>query len=1148
MDYSELKRLLQKNAIEPVEGQEYISVNNREGPATYYNAALFNELVSKYVTHKLNEESYLTDTDNILQVRNALNVIYLDADWKWLPNIPFDEYRDRTDDVYEKYIEAWHVSLGNASIKIAYELTYYPHETFEAKAKCAKGGFHHFIFLTRNVPNDERMSLYNTTKSNCKSQFYELLPKFVKQEQNADVYDSTFDIAPIKSMQCLLPFAQKERTSRQYILTDFAPDSPTTFVNASMYLPHVHLANDVAPSKVEATPDKTVLQRVIGAANMDDIQLESLMREVEDSKPTWKGLGLTGTLISQFMLSLRYLSPSHVFWKILRDNDRRLREIVSPYIRFTYVNYYLEHGGNEPNDEARFVAELTNTLLPLLRMTVDFNDKTTKRDTFRSCYDHIKTWYNQYTGIKGEKVALNDKVKNFWHEYSRMTYKERQNLSAENRIKLNSSRKAFQRFFNDWATFVKDIVMAGIKDEIRPFVPMDNNPFRSRDSVTFDEVMPHHTCVGETSEVHETSFYLRTLRTWSCMFIFVQYYDTDGLNEAIRGTLSAFVRKFIWCPNGTGKNSSVYIYNIQQSQSLRAYPYNQWILDRTTDEGGNALEWIKSLYVNIIRSELSTTTKMCGLMNLLDNLSRAGIPIKENYVTNCRPYQNFDADLKKCFSNILGCLALEWNDPPKQLDPVKCPFFPMRNGMLEFLDNGDTLFHYDNYERFMNAYTNVVWDPNYTQSLVTDSDKRTAWEDVNRMWHQIYPIEAECLYVMRLFGSTLHGCIKDQFLILYGTGGDGKTTISNAIQAMLGNEGIANHAQLKENGYTVEVENPCGLATTMKTETILAGAQRQSHDSGGLISINGKRYCTVQEPDQNLSDGKINCAMIKEIQSGTAIVGREIYQRAQSFTPNCLLTLQTNLMLSYTEDTDAVRRRVTVMTHRSKFTTAINADNLNTLEFTHTANPELSMNLTQNPLYWQAMFYSLLPHAQDVLRNRWVPISNIPRPNSVMDTTKQSFASSNGLVGWINAKLEACDGCCINVKTLVDLIFRENQALRNSNEPPIVDARPQRIKSEIRSQICNMFTGKVYILQDKYYAVTTTKYGVKTYKIRMDFEIEDNSDLENEDVETNGMSNDELRDIYFQQYAVNSFVASRDPERADLYILGYRLPLEPNGK
>ena len=552
---------------------------------------------------------------------------------------------------------------------------------------------------------------------------------------------------------------------------------------------------------------------------------------------------------------------------------------------------------------------------------------------------------------------------------------------------------------------------------------------------------------------------------------------------------------------------------------MSKYPYNQWLLDK---QDGECLKtWIKSIYLLVIKPELLTINKIVGLIPFLENLQNAGLIDGGLCTKMIKPLSNFDQDMEKMYKNILSAFAQERWDPPKELDPVSSPFFPMRNGLLEFLENGDTKMHYDNHSRFMTVYTNIIWCDEYDYGC-------NEFKVVKTMWEQIFPIKEERDYSLSIFASSLTGMIlKDMLIIMYGTGGDGKTVSNNAMLSMLGSDGITSHTPIEENGKREYAENPCGMGTTMKTETILV-SNKSNHDSGGIVQLMNKRFCTVQEPDPNLSGGKLNCARIKEILSGSTITAREIYQKAEAFAPNTIITLQTNILLGYSEDTDAIRRRISVITFRSKFTTAINEDKFDTLEYKFQANPQLSQELVNNPKYWQALFYSLLPYTKQLIKNRIKAMSDIKRPASIEKATIDSFKQSNGLVGWLNKNVMEAPGHVIRVPELVHIIIEAHNAEKTTNGGLLSSNKMKERVQEIHSQLIGTYMGKIYKVRDEFYNVRRTD-------LKAGFSV----------VCEEGDTNERIIEKYFEQYAVNTLERAALPSKEDLYIIG--IDLKANG-
>lgn len=1105
--YTKFREFVDNEYVANDEGLELVELNTQNGNDTFYYHDDFRDAYFNYIIGKYKTNESLTDPNNNCQAMRAYNTIYLDGDWYFNESVAKTNYMNATIEIAEIYFNAWTEELIDNNVDDFYYFTFIPNEYPEGK-----GGFHVFIICNSIITQEMRTMMYNNIKMKLINGELNTIAQLIGIDDPnllAAKYEKLFDNGPIKTATLLLPFAQKSKTSRQYKLHDTSFDYnspqlyfifPTQHRNGSLY----------GHEERQLTSDMSSLM------NDDMNVIKELIDEMDrHANNKFNNIGNVGRVVANFMNSLVYLSPRHIFWKKMSDNGDRLRYIITPLIQFIYVNYFIERQGKVPdNTNNAFVHSLTRIMLPLLKMTTKNSNEKTQRDTYLSCYNHIKSYYNKYSQVKD---IFDEETITFWREYCRLSAKEKKNLTYEASCLLKKIKRRFQKLFSNWTEFVTKIILAGMTDEIKPFRERINEMDDPRKGMTFDDVVPEQASVNTSASIDE-SFYIKTLRLWCLMFMFVEFYNTNSITETIRSILTAFSRYFIWYNKSISGNVKLYVYNIKQTKSLCKYPYNQWLLD--TNDGECLKTWIKSIYLQMIKPELLTINKIVGIVPFLENLQNAQL-IDGRLCTNMiKPLSNFDQDMEKMYKNILSTFAQERWDPPKELDAVSSPFFPMRNGLLEFLDNGDVKMHYDNHSRFMTIYTNVVWSDDYDYSCAE-------FRAVKRMWEQIFPVTDERNYSLQIFASTLTGSIlKDMLIIPYGTGGDGKTISNNSILGMLGSDGLSSHIPLEENGKREYAENPCGLATTMKTETILVSS-KSNHDSGGIVQLKNKRFCTVQEPDPNLSGGKLNCSKIKEILSGTTITAREIYQKAEAFTPNSVITLQTNLLLAYTEDTDAIRRRITVIPFRSKFTTAISEDKFDTLEYKFKADPLLSINLVNNPKYWQALFYVLLPFAQDLVRKGVKALSDIPRPRTIINATNESFAQSNGLVGWLNKNVVESSGHVLRVSDMVSIIMEAHNNERTKNGGILSSMKVRDRVIEIHSQLIGTYMGRIYKLRDEFYNKRKTDL-VNGFAL----------------VVEEGDTNDSIISKYFEKYAVNNLERSDLVNKEDLYIVGYTLKTE----
>lgn len=906
---------------------------------------------------------------------------------------------------------------------------------------------------------------------------------------------------------------------------------------ASSLMDDIKTANDLAgvstddPLTFRLNYDDAItdndINTCINTNNLTEVDytfIDSLLSDTQTSlEDGLQKLGITGSSIAEFMLSLEYLSPNHNFWRIMCNHQQRLIHVVLPLIRFVFVNHFIEKRGDKTITGDEFVHIITLILLPLLKQaTIYYPAPGTKRDTYASCYQHTKNLYYKYSQVE----KFTPTITSFWINYCKLPAKERKTLTSSDNFQLQNVKRLFGKFFRGWTIFITKLIMGGITDEIKPFrmkKSLEDNPrFNGKHPIEFDEVLNEAASSAKDLKLDD-SFYVMTLRKWMVTFLVVAYYNNQSSTEAIRSVLTAFTRYFIWYDKTISGTCKIYIYNIRQTKQLRPYPYNQWLLDNTPN-ADFLKSWFKSVYLQLVQPELQTINSTIRIKPLLQNLEMTQLIADER--GGLKPLANFDKDMESMYRNIIASFDQEYWKPPKELNPTQDPYFPMRNGILEFHNDGTYEIHYDNHERYLSVYTNVVFEDNYDYS--SEEYKR-----VKKMFNEIFPLEEEREYVLKILSATLTGGIlKDLLLIPYGSGGDGKTISNNAMLGMLGSDGLTNSEPTVMNGKSEVFRNPCGLGTTMKTEALLL-SKKGGHDSGGIVMLKNKRFCTVQEPDPNVSGGKLNCSNIKEILSGTTITAREIFQKAESFTPNAVLTLQTNVLLAYSEDTDAIRRRVTVIPYRTKFTTAINEDKFKNLQYKFKADPKLGTELVNNPRYWQALFYVLLPYCIKLIKEERKCLSDIPRPASIDRYTNDSFSQSSGLVGWLNRYIRPSDSSAICVKKLIfDILDYEAKNKRDGGSLLSSHNSRRDMSNEIQSQLLGSYTGYIHRLRDENDEPGKPGFYNKSRRAILPTFNFDLSDC---------TCREDIINKYFNKFPITTMTAAYLSDLSDVYILGYQL-------
>lgn len=1084
--FSNLNHFINTNNCEN-DGTSLIKVNTMKGPSKFYNAIDFAEEYSKYISHNI--ESGLIDThpDNNLQVCNAMSVIYLDGDWTHGDETDMDigSIMALAKTACSLYCDTWVTELKSKGIKELYRFEFIP-KTYDF----GKSGFHGLIFTDKIISKDDRDRLYENVKRN--PVVNELYTENFKDRN----YEEIFDKGPLKSMQALLPFAQK-KGGRRYILNNYNYNG---YCSGDIFIiPHIHTAS------TELTTNDS-MQIDLSAVGIDTSIGEDADMSIKKQTMLELNLGKSCYRVIKFIESFRYFTYAHPIWDAINDNSTRLH-ISRIIMSFLNANYFLEHNGFIPEENAIPTA-LTDALFPMLiRNNAVIKNATTPDRSVRLA--EMIRWYTQYTSFND---IFTSEIGEIW--------RKRDNVEGDEEVLLHRLRSRLIQAFDEWVKFICDYIMTRFTREISPFneiSPLD--PSDPRNNVTFiNEIDSSYDKQGFPIE----SFYRTIMTKWCEMFMFCSFYNSRGFNECVRSVITTFVRYYIYEARDSEGKTSLFIYNTRQIKSLASYPYNQWL---ETPTGKHIRDWISYIYTDYIKPSLDTVSFNKSIGGLISNYRSIDLKSSTTYINfkALVPWNNFGREIENLYSNVMSSLSQKWRkEQIRELDAVSSPYFPCRNGMLEFNPvTGDHIFHTDNFHHYIRAYTNVIYDPDYKYD--------ETYREVEEMWRRVYPDPEEYDYMMSMYASTLHGIgLKDQFIIQYGTGSDGKSITNFFVQVMLGMGCGQNTLIVNEDGRDVELASPSDicLASSMKAETVLMHSNG-SHDSGGLIQLKNRRLCVLQEPDLAQNNGMINCSTIKDMQSGSVLVAREIYQPSSSFSANGLIIFQTNQVPSFSEATLAIRRRLAVILMRSKFSSAIIRGDMDTLKHTFVADPNLTEKIKNDYRYRQALFYLLLPYAKKCIKNRYIPLSNIPRPESIRRATESAFARANGIIGYLYANVIRKEGRFMSVPTLIENIKQAN-SLAARGSAILQPGSAYQQMSELTIQIAGNYMGKIYRLKPEFYEENYGKICLTSEGRSIDTGITYRND-------------ESIIDKYFEHHSVSSLESTQlsDTSYNDLYIVGF---------
>ena len=1045
-----------------------------KGPSKYFGKS-FNDVYWEYINEKFAGDDMLTDIDNHTQAVNALNILYLDIDFSVC-----DDEDDpaalcaKAANLYRKlFIEVNELNPDNVFVFIPNE---FPDEG--GRFKC---GAHIFMIMKENITKDARKAMYSKVKAAILNDM-DIILQF--QECGIEIegatFTTTFDYQPLYSASSLLPFAVKVGATRNYKLIN----SDEIVDSSYLVQPANHNANIEVEDVEEITDDE-----------MGDIEVD----EISDAATVMKE-----TLA--FISSLRYLCAPHKFWKLVADHNKRIEKIIKPVFHWLVLSQFIQDSYNLEDVLKRTTLRLAKTLLPIIVMT---NGETVE-NKFNKLYTDIKgvCWRPYDEGgayanflvrdyaraVMATKDANDTNMPNKITQYCKRIYGKGVDPStiddyirAVSKIR-NSARKIFERY----SKFVERI-MEDMTEEIHPFAKpitdddIMNKGRRAKDNLRNDCAWDYYLW-PEKYTLYDFSEYHKLMRRWFRTFICMNFYICLDPFNSIRASISSLVAHFVF-QKKRGKETKYYIYNKRQTKRLCRDPFNQWNVD---PESNSLLDWFSIIYETFIRKELQTNRKTIlirGFMDMLRMLQPTDIPKGKDLI----PLNDLSSNLKQLKKDILTGSYIN-NDPPKELPVLDdSPYFPMRNGILEFVtkDNmyrkdivdagkkiGEYIFHYNNYHQYMDAYTNVYYDANY--SFSNDIYKR-----VKQLFDEIYDNTEVRDYVMTCFAQTLHSIgDRDQIHQYYGTGGEGKSLINNAIAMMLGYTEDQEITAKFTYGFRYPigmdddtVHSSAGLAGSMDAKAIMT-EKKSDHDSGGLAEMVNKRFITIAEPNAQAYGNNLNVNVAKRVTGANIMTVRKIYKEAQVIIAKAYLTIQTNEILGYSEDTDAIKRRFAVILHNAKFKSASLIDEAEEGRRQRVsyrkADTSLNEKFRADPAYWQALFYVLLPYASEFIVKGYGGLADIPKPKQVKRMFEVSREKSTGLVGWMAKNFVATKGAVWNVEDFIQHIIQEDRNGRGNNDSGVLDANIRILPSATK--------------RDRIGSVITARFGNwKLFKLRKEF-------------------------------------------------------------
>ena len=640
-------------------------------------------------------------------------------------------------------------------------------------------------------------------------------------------------------------------------------------------------------------------------------------------------------------------------------------------------------------------------------------------------------------------------------------------------VSKRTRNKQAKAFYEDWGR-VEGIIdnilnkfTAYVNDEIKDKMEKEIEPFTKTNYERNANKYSFPTLRGNPKDYE---YYIEQLQNLTKGFLFVNLYQygMKCYNKIVEDIINAYTHHYIYCVTNDDKRFN-YVYNIQQTLTLESMPYNQWVLDRC-----NAIsEWTTHLLNTIFEpiSKRQVYNAEGGINYMLrmfsdeyELLEKVGMSKNIKAINALIQTTNRQTFKKEVETNLIRHYA-EMKNETIMIYPAsyQAEYFAVRNGIIHFVydyefNKWKVEFLTDNHDKIIPSYSMAKYTPDY-------DDRNEYYDEVMTVLKDIYPNDRERKFILDFFSSTICPLIqKDNFLFMFGTGSDGKSTINSLLRCILGGQ---KELACKEYGKQIKLKNPSGYFGSMDASTMTGKKQRGAADEGGTINLKDKTYAVMMEP----SDSKIRSETIKAWTGFGPIQARGIYQASQEVIVNCLIVCETNNQPSFDIIDDAMKRRIKVYNHKAKFVSETNKPIYKFADprTIHDMNPSMINKIKENVEYWEAFLQILLKHAIDLLDNDKMLLSKIDAPEDVKNFTEASFMKSSSLSGWLEnniienrQEIKLPDGSIdlhmwgwISAYQLINKIRIAN----NSKECKLLDASAKNVK-EMTDEIVKTLDAK----------------------------------------------------------------------------------------
>jgi len=183
-------------------------------------------------------------------------------------------------------------------------------------------------------------------------------------------------------------------------------------------------------------------------------------------------------------------------------------------------------------------------------------------------------------------------------------------------------------------------------------------------------------------------------------------------------------------------------------------------------------------------------------------------------------------------------------------------------------------------------------------------DDAPEMQELQQFFATVFPSDGLREYFLSRMAAYVSGkIIKEEFLILTGSGSNGKSKTIELLQSVLGD-------------YVVNL--PTALMTQKRGASNAASPE--------LARLKGKRLAVMQEPSDT---DRLNLSLLKELSGGDMIQARPLYGSPFEFRPQFSMVMCCNTLPIVPDNDGGTWRRIKVVEFSSKFTSTPDPDDPN---------------------------------------------------------------------------------------------------------------------------------------------------------------------------------------------------------------------------